>query len=62
MQPQVNPPKARRVLDACAAIGISRAKLYRLHQHGKVKFTKIGGRTLISEAELDRLVREGEEA
>jgi excisionase family DNA binding protein len=61
VQPQapVNPPKARRVLDACAAIGISRAKLYRLHAEGKVKFVKIGDRTVIPESELDRLANEG---
>ncbi len=52
-------PKARRVLDACRVLGISRASLYRLHQHGKLKFVKIAGRTLIAESELDRLVSEG---
>jgi excisionase family DNA binding protein len=60
--PQVNvgsPPKARRVLDACQALGISRASLYRLHQAGKIRFVKIGGRTLVPEGELDRVASEG---
>jgi excisionase family DNA binding protein len=57
--PIINPPKARRVPDFCAALGISRATLYRLHTAGKVKFVKIGDRTVIPESELDRLANEG---
>jgi predicted site-specific integrase-resolvase len=53
------PPKARRVLDACQALGISRASLYRLHAAGKVKFVHIAGRTVIPETEIDRLASEG---
>ncbi len=52
-------PKARRVLDACRAVGISRSTLYRLAAEGKIKLIRIGGRTLVPEAELDRLANEG---
>jgi excisionase family DNA binding protein len=54
------PPKARLVPDACAALGgISRATLYKLATQGKIRFIKIGGRTLVPESEIDRLAREG---
>jgi hypothetical protein len=41
------PPKARRVADACSALGISRATLYKLSLQGKVKLVKIAGRTVV---------------
>jgi Helix-turn-helix domain len=53
------PPKARRVADACSALGISRATLYKLSLQGKVKLVKIAGRTVVPETELDRLVSGG---
>jgi excisionase family DNA binding protein len=52
-------PKARRVLDACRAIGISKSTLYRLAGQGKVRLVRIGGRTVVPEAEIDALVNEG---
>jgi hypothetical protein len=52
-------PKARRVADACSALGISRATLYKLSLQGKVKLVKIAGRTVVPEAEIDRLASEG---
>jgi predicted site-specific integrase-resolvase len=54
-------PKARRVLDACRAIGISRAMLYKLAAQGKVRLVHIGGRTIVPETEIDRLASEGVE-
>jgi excisionase family DNA binding protein len=53
------PPKARRVKDACAVLGISRATLYKLSLQGKVKLVKIGGRTVVPETEIDRLASGG---
>jgi excisionase family DNA binding protein len=53
------PPKARRVLDACSALGISRATLYKLASQGKIRLVKIGGRTVVPETEIERLAREG---
>lgn len=52
-------PKARRVPEACAAIGISKAMLYKLASQGKIRLTHIAGRTVVAEAEIDRLVAEG---
>jgi excisionase family DNA binding protein len=44
---------------AAAALGISRALLYReLLQTGKLRVVKIAGRTLIPKSELERYVRE----
>ena len=52
-------PKARRVLDACSTLGISRATLYKLAAQGKIRLVKIGGRTVVPEVEIDRLASEG---
>jgi excisionase family DNA binding protein len=52
-------PKARRVPEACRAIGISPALLYRLASEGKIRLVRIAGRTLVPESEIDRLVAEG---
>ena len=52
-------PKARRVPDACRAIGISRSMLYKLAGQGKVKLVRIAGRTIVPETEIDRLTTEG---
>ncbi len=50
---------ARRIPDACAALQISRSHLYELAKEGKIKLVKIGDRTLVPEAELERLANEG---
>lgn len=39
--------------------GISKSKLYQLAAGGKLKLTRVGGRTLVEHAELLRLVNEG---
>jgi excisionase family DNA binding protein len=52
-------PKARRVLDACSALGISRATLYKLAAQGKIRLVKIAGRTVVPETEIDRLASGG---
>ena len=51
--------RARRVNDACDALQISRSHLYALAAAGKIKLIRIGGRTLVPEAEIDRLAEEG---
>jgi excisionase family DNA binding protein len=53
-------PKAHRVNDACRALGIGRALFYNLRAQGKIRTIKIGNRTLVTEAELDRLVSGGD--
>jgi excisionase family DNA binding protein len=45
------------VLDACAALGISRTSLYELVKRGELKLIKIAGRTLVPRSELERLTR-----
>lgn len=52
-------PKARRVPEACRAIGISKAMLYKLASQGKVRLVHIGGRTVVPESEIDRLASDG---
>ncbi|WGJ14150.1 helix-turn-helix domain-containing protein [Methylocapsa sp. D3K7] len=55
----LNYPRARRINDACDALQISRSHLYALAAVGKIKLIRIGSRTLVPEAELDRLVEQG---
>ena len=45
--------------EACAAIGISRATFYKLVAEKKVRLTKIAGRSLVHNDELQRLARDG---
>jgi excisionase family DNA binding protein len=52
-------PKARRVPEACAALGVGRAHLYRLAAQKKIRLVHIAGRTVVPETEIDRLVAEG---
>jgi excisionase family DNA binding protein len=59
IRPAPNRRRARRVNDACDALQISRSHLYALAAAGKIKLIRIGGRTLVPEAEIDRLAEEG---
>jgi excisionase family DNA binding protein len=52
-------PKARRIKDACAALGIGPSTLYKLARQGKVKLVRIAGRTVVPESEIDRIASEG---
>ena len=56
---QVSQPKARRIKDACAALGIGPSTLYKLARQGKIRLIRIVGRTLVPESEIDRLASEG---
>jgi len=49
-------PLAHKVPDACRRIGIGRTVLYELIKAGEVRAIKIGCRTLIPEAELQRVI------
>lgn len=51
--------RARSINSACQALDISRSHLYALAAKGKIKLIRIGGRTLVPESEIDRLVEEG---
>lgn len=46
------------IKEACDYLRISRATLYRFINQGKLKPVKIGKRTLIDKADLDRLIEE----
>jgi hypothetical protein len=49
------------LLEASAAIGISEGTLRRHEKAGRLKFTKIGGRTLILDNDFQRFVHSGGE-
>jgi excisionase family DNA binding protein len=49
-------PMALRVSDACRTLSISRSHLYALAAKGGVKLTRVGGRTLVTMAEINRLL------
>jgi excisionase family DNA binding protein len=51
------PPKARRLDDASRVSGLSRSYFYKLERLGKIKLVRVGGRTLMPEAELNRLLQ-----
>lgn len=51
-------PRARRINDACAALGVSRSHLYNLAGEGKLRLVRIGNRTVVPETEIDRLLGE----
>ena len=51
-------PRARRINDACAALGVSRSHLYNLAGEGKLRLVRIGNRTVVPELEIDRLLGE----
>ena len=48
-------PKARRIKDACTALGVGKSTLYKLASEGKLRMVRIAGRTLVPESEIDRL-------
>jgi excisionase family DNA binding protein len=51
--------KARRIPDACEALGICRSTLYKLAGQNKLKLVRIAGRTVVPETEIERLGSEG---
>ncbi len=50
---------ARRVPDACHALGIGRSTIYKLAAEGKIKLVHIAGRTVVPESEIARLAVDG---
>ncbi len=49
-------PRARRINDAAHALGVSRTTIYNMAAAEKLKLVKVGGRTLVPETEIDRLI------
>jgi predicted site-specific integrase-resolvase len=52
-------PRAHSLIAAGRLLGVSRATLYRLSNESKVKFIRVGGRTLVADAEISRILTEG---
>ena len=51
-------PDAWRVNDALRQLSISRATLYKMASSGEIRLARIGGRTLIPDFEIRRLLGE----
>lgn len=49
-------PLAHRIPDACRRLGIGRSTLYELIKAGELRTVKIGSRTLIPEADLQKVI------
>lgn len=49
-------PLAHRIPEACRRLGVGRSSLYELIKSGEVKTIKIGTRTLVPEAELQKVI------
>ena len=45
--------------EAARAVGLSQATMFRLVKDGKLETVKIGSRTLVTRAELERLLAQG---
>jgi excisionase family DNA binding protein len=53
------PKRGYRVNEFCQAVGISRASVYELIKHGRLKSVRICGRRIIPVDEAERVLREG---
>lgn len=51
-------PLVHRVSNASARLGVSRTTLYELIQKGQLRTIRIGGRVVVPESELQRVVAE----
>jgi excisionase family DNA binding protein len=49
-------PRAYRIPDACRLLQVSRSHLYELVKRDALRMIKIGGRSLIPAAEIERLL------
>lgn len=54
--PDLSAPLAHRIPDACRRLGISRTSIYELIKTGEIRPFRIGTRTLIPEAELQKVI------
>ena len=52
-------PAAWRINDGAAQLGVSRSAVDKLASMGKIRLIKIAGRSLITDAEIQRLTSEG---
>lgn len=49
-------PLTHRIPDACRRLGVGRSTLYELIKSGELRTVKIGTRTLIPEADLQKVI------
>jgi excisionase family DNA binding protein len=52
-------PRAHTVREACDLLRISRSHLYALAKRGELRLVRIGGRTLVPESEIERILATG---
>ena len=50
------PARANSVLETCQRLGVSRTLFYTMVQRGHLRVVKLGARTLVPEAEIQRLL------
>ena len=48
------------VTEAARRLGISRGHIYNLNKSGAVRFSKLFGRTVVSQVEINRIIVEAE--
>jgi excisionase family DNA binding protein len=53
-------PRARSMQDAARTLGVNRSLLYKMAKRGELELIKLGGRTIVDEREIDRLLEEGD--
>ncbi len=51
-------PDAWRVNDALRQLSISRATLYKMVKNGELRLARVGGRTVVPDSEIMRLIGE----
>ena len=52
-------PLARTLRNAASALGVCRDLFYLMEKRGEIQLVRVGGRTLVPESELDRLLATG---
>lgn len=53
------PRRLWSVLEAAEMLDLSRATIWRHAANGKIKLTRLAGRTFVSDAEVDRVAQDG---
>jgi excisionase family DNA binding protein len=56
---QSEKPLARTLRNAALALGVCRDLFYLMEKRGEIQLVRVGGRTLVPESELDRLLAAG---
>ena len=59
LKPRLEEKRAYRIPEFCWRYGIGRSTAYKLAKEGRLRFVKIGNRTLILYDDAEALLREG---